>query len=42
MPSSLEGRDRRRQGGTGMIVDERLREELKEIETRFDNIRGYL
>jgi len=25
-----------------MIVDERLKEELKEIETRLDNIRGYL
>jgi len=25
-----------------MIVDERLREDLKEIETRMDAIRGYL
>jgi hypothetical protein len=25
-----------------MIVDERLREDLKEIETRIDDIRGYL
>jgi len=25
-----------------MIIDERLREDLKEIETRMDAIRGYL
>jgi len=28
--------------GENMIVDEKLKEELKEIETRLDNIRGYL
>jgi hypothetical protein len=28
--------------GENMIVDERLKEELKEIEARLDNIRGYL